>query len=100
MHCYTRLAAERQLATLESFMQECLHVTTMMSGSVAQQLLYCLQDETNTSQLQPVHPQKYSPALTVDSVRQPCIVVYVHTLCVFVCVCVGGGAQFIVVTWA
>lgn len=69
MFCYNRLAAEGQLTTLESFVEECLHVVTMMSGSVAQQLLFYLQDETSTSQQQPIHPQRHSPTSTVDSVR-------------------------------
>ena len=89
----TRLAAERQLATLESFIQECLHVMTMMSGSVAQQLLYYLQDETTTSQLQHVHPQRHSPASTVDSVRQLCMhtrmLVYNVSVCLCMCMYVG-----------
>ena len=66
-------------------------MVTMMSGSVAQQLLHYLQDETTTSQLQPVHPQRHSPASTVDSVRQSfvviAIVVVVDVVCVLACAC-------------
>lgn len=68
-----RLAAERQLTSLESFIQECLQVVTAMNANVAQQLLNHLQDNVITGDqyqepVKPPDPQSHSPEAHDDSV--------------------------------
>ena len=67
-----RLAAERQLTSLESFIQECLQIMMAMNCHVAQQLLNHLQDVTGGDQAQqpvkPPHPQGHSSEVNDDSV--------------------------------
>ena len=71
--CSHRLAAETQLNSLDSFIQECLQVVTAMNANTAQHLLNHLQEnvmEDNQTQ-QPVKsppPQSYSPKAHDDSV--------------------------------
>ena len=59
--CLVRLTAERRLASLDSFIQECLQVVTALNTNVAQQLLNHLQDDVINNDQQPPHPQGHSP---------------------------------------
>lgn len=74
--CLLRLAAERRLTTLESFVQECLQVVTTMNANVAQQLLNHLQQDNVMEgdhcqqPIKPPHPQSHSLKAHDDSVSK------------------------------
>ena len=58
MICLIRSAAERQLASLDLFIQECLQVVTALNANVAQQLLNHLQESFINDDHQPVNPSQ------------------------------------------
>ena len=71
-----RLAAERRLSSLDSFIQECLQVVTALNTNVAQQMLNHLQDDVINDDQQPVkplHPHSHSPKAHDDTVS--CIII-------------------------
>ena len=77
------MAAEQQLTSLESFIQDSLQVVTIMNANVAQQLLNHLQDEIiEDDQHQqpaiPLHPQSHSLEAHGDSVS--CVCTYIRKL--------------------
>ena len=77
LYCLCRLAAERRLSSLDSFIQECLQVVTTMNANVAQQLLSHLQDDvTDGDQQRPVKPHGLPHEAHDESVS--CIMHYTH----------------------